>query len=189
MNNDLEPPTPSIKSNCKQCIFQNLKYSSFLATYDKMIAVIDNYAAPFPAFLLRLILAYEFWEAGMMKYAGENWFSHITFPLPFSLLSNDMLWAMGTWIEIIGAIALLLGLATRFFSLSLIILTMVAINTVHWPAEWNTLAELWQGYAISDKGHGNFKLPLLYLIMFIPLLFNGAGKWSLDYLLTQYRQN
>ncbi|NOQ63383.1 MAG: DoxX family protein, partial [Methyloprofundus sp.] len=69
------------------------------------------------------------------------------------------------------------------------ILTIVAINTVHWPAEWNTLAELWQGYAISDKGHGNFKLPLLYLIMFIPLLFNGAGKWSLDYVLTQYRQN
>jgi len=189
MNNDLSQSTVNPESNCNHSIFQNLKSSSLFAAYDKMIALFDKCSVPLPPLLFRLILAYEFWEAGMMKYSGENWFSHITFPLPFSLLSSDMLWAMGTWIEIIGAIALLLGLGTRFFSLALIILTIVAINTVHWPTEWNTLAELWQGYAISDKGHGNFKLPLLYLIMFMPLLFNGAGKWSLDYVLAQYRQN
>ncbi|SMG64142.1 DoxX family protein [methanotrophic bacterial endosymbiont of Bathymodiolus sp.] len=183
MNNETSQSTVNTESNCNHGICQNLKSSSLFAAYGKIIAFFDKCAAPLPPLLFRLILAYEFWEAGMMKYSGENWFSHITFPLPFSLLSNDMLWTMGTWIEIIGAIALLLGFATRFFSLSLIILTIVAISTVHWPAEWNTLAELWQGYAISDKGHGNFKLPLLYLIMFIPLLFNGPGKWSLDYVL------
>ena len=188
MNNNLSQSINNTTSSCDHGICQNLKHSSLFAVYDKMIALLNDCAAPLPPFLFRLILAYEFWEAGMMKYSGENWFSHITFPLPFSLLSNDMLWTMGTWIEIIGAIALLLGLGTRFFSLALIILTLVAINTVHWPDEWNTLAELWQGYAISDKGHGNFKLPLLYLIMFMPLLFNGPGKWSLDYVLTQYRQ-
>ncbi|WP_288053138.1 DoxX family protein [Methylobacter sp.] len=139
-----------------------------------------------PPLLLRLILAYEFWEAGMMKYDGENWFSHLQFPFPFSLLADDTLWFMTTWVEIIGAMALTLGLATRFFTLSLTILTVVAINTVHWPAEWNTLSELWQGYAITDKGHGNFKLPLLYLIMFMPLLLGGAGRWSLDYVLNRH---
>ena len=188
MNNNLTQSMNNTTSSCGHGIYQSLRHSSLFTVYDKMIALLNDYAAPLPPFLFRLILAYEFWEAGMMKYSGENWFSHITFPLPFSLLSNDMLWTMGTWIEIIGAIALLLGLGTRFFSLALIILTLVAINTVHWPDEWNTLAELWQGYAISDKGHGNFKLPLLYLIMFMPLLFNGPGKWSLDYALTQYRQ-
>ncbi len=80
----------------------------------------------------------------------------------------------------------LLGLATQFFALSLIILTVVAINTVHWPSAWNTLSDLWQGYTITNKGHGNFKLPLLYLIMFMPLLFGGAGHWSLDYILNKY---
>jgi putative oxidoreductase len=65
-------------------------------------------------------------------------------------------------------------------------LTVVAINTVHWPVEWDTLADLGKGYAISDSGHGNFKLPLIYLIMFMPLLFSGAGKWSFDYLLKRH---
>lgn len=189
MNNNLAQPAVNTESDSDHGICQTPEQSSLFAVYDKVIALLNDCAAPLPPLLFRMILAYEFWEAGMMKYAGENWFSHITFPLPFSLFSSDILWAMGTWIEIIGAIALLLGLATRFVSLSLIILTIVAINTVHWPAEWNTLAELWQGYAISDKGHGNYKLPLLYLIMFMPLLFNGPGKWSLDYVLTQYRLN
>jgi putative oxidoreductase len=75
---------------------------------------------------------------------------------------------------------LLLGLATRFTALSLGILTVVAIAAVHWPAEWHTLAELWRGYAITDKGYGNFKLPLIFLVMLWPLLLNGAGKLSLD---------
>ncbi len=152
-----------------------------LRFYNKAIRFLDNKADQFPPLLLRLILAYEFWEAGIMKYDGENWFSHITFPAPFNLLSNDLLWTLGTWTEIIGAIALVLGLGTRLFTLLLIILTLVAINTVHWSSDWNNLSELWQGYAITNKGQGNFKLPLLYLIMFIPLLFSGAGRWSVDY--------
>ena len=41
---------------------------------------------------------------------------------------------MATYFEIIGAFALVFGLATRFFSLALIVLTIVAIATVHWPS-------------------------------------------------------
>ncbi len=163
-----------------------LNSTTLFSIYQKTIAHLNNSANQLPPLLLRLILAYEFWEAGIMKFDGENWFSHINFPLPFSLLSNDMLWSISTWIEIIGAIALVIGLGTRFFSLSLIILTLVAINTVHWSTEWNTLSELWQGYTITNKGYGNFKLPLLYIIMFMPLLFGGAGRWSLDYALSKY---
>mgnify|MGYP001607858054 CR=1 FL=1 len=50
---------------------------------------------------------------------------------------------------------------------------------MHWPAEWGTLAELWKGYAISDKGYGNFKLPLILLVMLLPLLFAGPGHASM----------
>ena len=156
--------------------------------YNKGVTLLNNSADQIPPLLLRLILAYEFWEAGMMKYNGENWFSHITFPMPFKLLSNDLLWSLGTWIEIIGAVALVLGFGTRVFTLLLMVLTVVAINTVHWSSDWNNLAELWQGYAISDKGYGNYKLPLLYLIMFMPLLFGGAGCWSLDYMINKGRK-
>ena len=36
----------------------------------------------------------------------------------------------------------MIGLGTRFFSASLLILTVVAIAVAHWPAEWVTLADL-----------------------------------------------
>ena len=68
---------------------------------------------------------------------------------------------MATGFELIGGVALVLGLATRFFSLSLIILTLVAIMSVHWPESWSIFSELIQGYVFTDKGHGNFKLPVL----------------------------
>lgn len=169
-------------------IHQVKKTSLLVAGYQKIIALLNNSADQLPPFLLRLVLAYEFWEAGIMKVDSDNWFSQLDFPFPFSLFSDDSLWIIGTWFEIIGAIALLLGLGTRFFTLSLMILTIVAIYTVHWPAEWHTLAELSKGFAITDNGYGNFKLPVIYLIMLMPLLFGGAGRWSLDYAINRYLQ-
>jgi putative oxidoreductase len=86
--------------------------------------------------------------------------------------------------EIVGAFALVFGIATRFFSISLIILTIVAIAAVHWPDHLSTLPKLIKGYRIIDEnqeGFGNYKLPLLFIILFMPLLFSGAGKASVDY--------
>jgi len=121
---------------------------------------------------LRLLLAYEFWLAGVEKYQGTNWFADIQsdFPFPFNIVPPEISWQLATWFELIGAVALVLGLFTRFFSASLIALTIVAWAAVH--------AGL--GYNVCDNG---YKLPLIYLIMFIPLLFNGAGKASLDYVI------
>lgn len=137
---------------------------------------------------LRLIMAWEFGEAGFEKLRGSNWFAHVreNFPFPFSVVSTDISWVMATWFEIIGAFALVLGLFTRVFSFSLLILTFVATAAVHWPDSWSTLGELWQGYAITDKGAGNFKLPLLFALMLLPLVLQGAGKLSLDHLLGRW---
>ena len=136
---------------------------------------------------LRLILAWEFWEAGMQKYRGENWFAGIQdkFPVPFNLAPVDLSWTLATWAELIGAVALLLGLGTRFFAFALLVLTAVATASVHWPADYGSLSELWRGYAISDKGFGNFKLPLLFLAMLLPLALRGPGRLSLDALLAR----
>jgi putative oxidoreductase len=95
----------------------------------------------------------------------------------------EISWFLATWTEIAGAIGLALGLATRFWSAALIVVTVVAISAVHWPAEWSTFGELWQGYAVTDKGFGNYRIPLLFIAMLTPLLFLGAGKLSLDHLL------
>ncbi|MNY68697.1 hypothetical protein D3C86_2065010 [compost metagenome] len=47
------------------------------------------------------------------------------------------------------------------------------------------MSELAQGYSISNKGFGNFKLPLIYLAALVPLLLSGPGKFSLDALLAR----
>lgn len=153
--------------------------------YNKVITLL-NYLADFiPPLVLRLILAWEFGKAGLEKLHGTNWFADVSFPFPFSLLSPEVSWHLATFFEVGGAIALVLGLATRFFSISLIILTIVAIAAVHWPEHWNTLSDLATGFRIVDEandGFGNYELPLLFIVMLLPLLFGGAGKLSLDYL-------
>ncbi len=139
---------------------------------------------------LRVILAWEFWESGITKLHGDNWFADIPwaawqkgFPLPFDQIPTNLNWFLATWSELIFSGLLLLGLFTRFAAISLIVVTVVATAAVHWPAEWNGLAELWSGYVITPRGAGNFKLPLLFVVMLLPLVFNGGGKFSLDHLL------
>jgi putative oxidoreductase len=139
---------------------------------------------------LRLILFWEFWEAGITKLRGENWFAEIPwadwqmgFPWPFSLVPTDINWLAATWGELVFSVMVLAGLFTRFAAISLLVITVVATAAVHWPAEWHSLGELWSGYVITAKGAGNFKLPLLFVIMLLPLVFYGGGKVSLDHLL------
>ena len=63
-------------------------------------------------------------------------------------------------------------------------MTIVAILSTHWPAEWNSLAELWEGYRVTaENGSGNFRIPLLFIAMLFPFVFAGAGKLSLDHIL------
>jgi putative oxidoreductase len=140
--------------------------------------------------VLRLIMAWEFWESGITKLRGQNWFADIPwsdwqkgFPFPFDQIPVDLNWFLATWGELVFAAMLLFGLFTRFAAISLIVVTVVATAAVHWPAEWGSLAELWSGYVITSKGAGNFKLPLLFVVMLLPLVFYGGGKFSLDHLL------
>ncbi len=147
---------------------------------------LNRFADIFPPLLLRLFLAWEFGEAGYQKWHGANWYTDLAFPFPFNLLPVEVSWNLATFFELAGAVALLVGFATRFFSISLIILTVVAIFSVHWPEHWITFSELLSGYRIVDEnqdGFGNYKLPVLYIVMFIPLLFGGAGRLSIDSLL------
>jgi putative oxidoreductase len=105
------------------------------------------------------------------------------FPAPFDAIPAAVSWQVATWFEIVGAVALWLGLGTRFFAFALLVLTFVATAAVHWPDVVSMWSDLLKGYAISDKGYGNYKLPLLFSVMLLPLVFNGAGKLSLDHLL------
>lgn len=152
--------------------------------------ILDTVGDLLPPLGLRLILAYEYIDSGLAKLRGDNWFGEIqeNFIYPFNIIDPNLSWQLATWTELVGGVLLVIGLLTRFVSLSLIILTVVAALAVHWPQSWDTLGELWKGYAITDRGYGNYKLPLLYILMLMPLLFSGAGKLSLDYLIRRSRR-
>jgi putative oxidoreductase len=156
--------------------------SLFLNTSKAIIRSLDKSAPWLALMLLRILIGWEFLEAGLEKFNGQNWFADIQsqFPFPFNLVPPAISWQMATWFEIIGGAALIIGLGTRFFAINLIVLTVVAISAVHWPADWNTFSELMKGYVITSDGFGNFKLPVLFLVMLIPLVFFGPGKLSID---------
>ena len=140
----------------------------------KVFEYMDRLGEFLPQLGLRFLLAYEFWESGIEKFHGENWFADTQerFPFPFDLVPVDISWFLATWSELLGAVALLIGLATRLFGVSLMVLTVVAWLSVH----------AGNGYNVCDNG---YKLPLIYLVMLMPLVFSGPGRLSLDHLIAR----
>ncbi|MDB9756999.1 DoxX family protein [Pseudomonadales bacterium] len=101
---------------------------------------VTDFIAPL---LLRLYLVPVFWIAGTMKLGSMEstieWFGNsdwgLGLPLPFL-----MAW-IATLTEVIGAVCLFFGFATRWISIPLIITMVVAAVTVHLPNGWLAIAE------------------------------------------------
>ncbi|MDH5393741.1 MAG: DoxX family protein [Gammaproteobacteria bacterium] len=141
---------------------------------DRLIEKLNHIGEFLPLLAIRVLIAYEFFDAGVEKLKGQNWFAQIQdqFPFPFNLIHTDISWFLATWSEILASIAILVGFATRFSALSLIILDLVAWYSVHADS----------GYNVCSNG---FKLPLVYLVLLLPLLFMGPGRASIDELIAK----
>lgn len=92
--------------------------------------------------LIRLYLAPVFFMAGLNKYNGFEgtvaWFGN-----PDWGLGLPMPWLMAflaTATELVGAALLLLGFATRWISIPLMVTMLVAIFAVHWQNGWLAIA-------------------------------------------------
>ncbi len=161
---------------------------------------------------LRLYLVPVFWMAGSHKMAGMeqtiDWFGNPDWGLglPFPTL----LAYLAAYTEAIGALLLLLGLATRWISIPLIVTMLVAIFAVHWGNGWAAIAdssaqevavrlgaakEILQehgNYAwLTEKGsfvvlNNGIEFGVTYLVMLLSLLFTGGGRYvSVDYYLSR----
>lgn len=161
-----------------------------------------------PLLATRLYLVPVFWMAGTQKlghfestvewFGNPEWGLGLPFPTVMAALAG------GT--EVVGAIALLLGLGVRWISLPLMVTMIVAIATVHWENGWNAIASsanpeiaerLERARAILQE-YGNYdwltakgqfvilqngvEFAVTYLIMLGVLFFFGAGRWvSIDH--------
>jgi len=165
--------------------------SNFTEWYDRLtdrLRAAGDWVAPLG---LRLLLAHEFYKAGNMKAGIDGvpgWFAGKDFPTPFDWFPAGMNWSMVTYTEILAGLALMFGLFTRFAAFSLVVVTTIAIVSTHWPESWSSLGQLWEGYSVSrvvedGEFRGNFRIPMLFLAMLLPLVFMGGGKLSLDHLI------
>ncbi|MCT8675471.1 DoxX family protein [Glaesserella parasuis] len=132
--------------------------------------MIKNVLAGFGLLGLRLFVAYEFFEACLEIWYGQNWVADIQeqFPFPFYLLPSEINWAFAMGAELLFPLLLVVGLFTRFSALGLSVLTIVAWYAVHSG----------MGYNVCQNG---YKMALVYLVILAPLMFQGAGMVSVDF--------
>lgn len=159
---------------------------------------------------LRLYLVPVFWMAGTQKIAGMEhtieWFGNPDWGL--GLPFPAVLAHLAAYTEAIGALLLLLGLATRWISIPLMATMLVAIFVVHWDQGWAAIADSNAQEVAVRLGaakdilreHGNYtwltekgrfvilnngiEFAVTYLLMLLALLFTGGGRFtSVDYYL------
>jgi putative oxidoreductase len=93
--------------------------------------------------LLRLYLAPVMIQGGWTKYQSfsgiVDWFGNPEYGLglPFPVV----LAFLATAAELVGGIFLLVGLATRWVSIPLMVTMLVAVFSVHWPNGWAAIAD------------------------------------------------
>lgn len=157
---------------------------------------------------LRIYLFFPFWMAGTTKlnsfadtvawFGNSDWGLGLPFP--------EMLAFLATWTEILGAVLLLVGLATRYITIPLIITMLVAIFAVHLDSGWYAIAQSADPEVAERlnrakdilREHGNYswltekggfvilnngvEFAVTYLLMLLVLFFQGAGRYfSIDY--------
>ena len=101
---------------------------------------------------LRLYLVPIFWMAGTKKLANMDgiisWFDK-GLGLPFP----ELLAWLATLTEVVGAVALLIGLGVRWISIPLMFTMIIAATTVHLKNGWLAIAE-GSGFFASDRTMG-----------------------------------
>jgi putative oxidoreductase len=50
---------------------------SAISAWESLTGRLRGIGQLLPPLILRLIMAWEFWESGLEKYSGENWFTDI----------------------------------------------------------------------------------------------------------------
>jgi putative oxidoreductase len=120
-------------------------FMSLLNLYTPLHKLLDKSLAfeGLAPLLLRLYLAPVMIQGGWTKYQGfdgiVDWFGNADYglglPFPFVLAF------LATAAELVGGLFLLIGLATRWVSIPLMVTMLVAGFSVHWPNGWAAIAD------------------------------------------------
>ena len=128
------------------------------------------------ATILRIVLGIVLFPHGAQKLLG--WFGGYGFNGTMGFLTGTagLPWIIAflvITIEFFGALALILGFATRVVAVAVISLFAGIVFTSHFQ---NGFFMNWAGQL---QGEG-YEFHLLVIGMAVALLINGAGKWAVD---------
>jgi putative oxidoreductase len=133
-----------------------------------------GYALP-----LRLVVGYGFMEHGYAKLArGPDSFAAILDALgtPAPAL---LAWATIS-VELLGGLAVLLGVFIPLASIPMVIVLLVAIFTVHLPNGFSSIKLMSVDAAGAHFGQPGYETDLLYLAALVALVIGGSGSLALD---------
>jgi peroxiredoxin/uncharacterized membrane protein YphA (DoxX/SURF4 family) len=131
---------------------------------------------------LRLIIGWGFIAHGAAKLSrGTAGFEKLLLQtgVPFAHINAQVV----PWLELIGGIALFVGVFVRIISFPLMITMIVAMLTIHIHygfSSVNTIGLTPDGLVFGPPG---YEINLLYIAGLLALTITGAGKISVDYLL------
>jgi len=146
-----------------------------------------------PLLFLRVILAYTFFGPAILKLndieSTSGYFEYLGIPFP----TLNAYLSAGT--ELIGAALLALGLLTRFISIPLLFIMIIAIATVHGANGFHVImpgdAFAWESPFINGEEiphtvvvlQNGYEMVMYYMAMLMVLVSKGAGRLSLDFLI------
>ena len=98
-------------------------------------------------------------------------------------LGKELSLVLATAAEFLGALLVMLGVATRLAAVSVVITMAVAAFVAHGGDPW-TLEAAFKLFMAEETTFPVSKEPaMLYLIPFLALVFTGAGRFSIDALI------
>ena len=157
----------------------------------KLIAQYVRLASPMPqvwhAVPLRLILGFGFMQHGYAKLArGSEHFTAILHAL--GMPAPGLLASATIGVELLGGLAVLLGLLIPLASVPMAVVLLVAVFTVHLPNGFSSIKLLSVDAAGAHFGQPGYETDLLYLAALAALVLGGSGPLALDNLLFYARR-
>lgn len=176
------------------------KYHQFQSSMCGIFKHLDG----IPPLLFRILLFFPLWEGGTRKFANfsstSDWFASLGLPIP------DVMTFLAASAETGGALLVLVGFATRWAVIPLIVTMLVAALAVHWDNGWYAIAQSSDpevgnrldmarsllkengNYSwLTEKGsyvilQNGIEFAATYFIMLSSLFFTGGGRYfSIDY--------
>ena len=158
--------------------------SRFAFLSDRLTSLINPAVARLAPIPLRLIVGYGFMEHGFAKLSrGPEAFAAIlhTMGVPAPHL---MAW-LTILTELIGGLAVLLGVFVPLVSLPMAAVLFVAALTVHLPYGFSSIKLLSVTAGRAQFGPPGYELDLLYIACLAALVLGGSGPIAIDHYLSK----